>query len=116
MDRRVNEFPWIGSHIAWDEITDSIRFDWGQSSDADAASCLKSLSIGGFKMLCAFYGTSEHSLIFETSWIANNLDLAAVNTQQYFLFGYNNASVVLDTFAELSPGRTIWGWKADGIQ
>ncbi|MGZ0164805.1 MAG: hypothetical protein ACKVII_12860 [Planctomycetales bacterium] len=110
LDVRVNEVPWMGPHVAWHEIPGTVRFDWGQESDAATAEFVRALSIGHHSQLCAFYGTAYPVLSFDADWLFNNLDLAAANTQQYFLFGHDNGEVALTTFAELETGSTIWGW------
>jgi hypothetical protein len=112
LDQRVNEFSWMGKHVAWHEIADTTRFDWGQSTDATTANFVRTLSIGRFPELCAFYGTSHPVFVFDAAWLFDNLDLAAIGTHQYFLFGCNGGDPDLSTFAELETASTIWGWAA----
>jgi hypothetical protein len=110
LDVRVNEVPWMGPHVAWHEIADTVRFDWGQQSDAATADFVRTLSIGCCSQLCAFYGTAYPVLSFSADWLFDNLDLAAVGKHQYFLFGHANGEVDLATFAELETASTLWGW------
>ncbi len=112
MDRRLNEFPWIGYHIAWHEIQYTDRFEWGARSDEDAEAFLRSLTIGQFTRIAAFYGCRHPALLFQADWLFRNIDVAAANSQQYFLFGIHNSHIELGTFAELETGCTIWGWKS----
>jgi hypothetical protein len=112
LDQRVNELPWIGTHIAWHEIADTTRFDWGQATDAATANFVRTLSIGSRSELCAFYGTSHPVFAFDAAWLFDNLDLAAIGTHQYFLFGCNGGDPDLSTFAEIETASTIWGWTA----
>lgn len=110
LNQRVNAVPWMGTHVAWNELPNALRFDWGQQSDTATADFVRTLSIGHFSQLCAFHGTSYPVLSFNADWLFDNLDLAAVNTHQYFLFGHNNGEVDLTAFAELETASTIWGW------
>ena len=90
LDQRVNEVPWMGPHVAWHDIAGTTSFYWGQETDPATADFVRSLSIGRFTQLCAFYGTSHPVLAFYATWLFDNLDLAAVGAHQYFLFGCTN--------------------------
>lgn len=111
MDRRLHEFPWMGNHIAWHKIEYMDCFEWGARSDEDAEAFLRSLTIGRFTQIAAFYGCRHPALLFQRDWLFRNIDVAAANSQQYFLFGIRNLQIELGTFAELETGCTIWGWK-----
>ena len=102
----------MGTHVAWHEIAGTTRFDWGKETDAATADFVRTLSIGRYSKLCAFYGTSYPVFAFDATWLLDNLDLAAINTHQYFLFGCDSGNPVLSTFAELETASTIWGWIA----
>lgn len=110
LDKRVNEMPWAGAHVAWHIIPNTVRFNWGHESDSATADFVRSLSIGQSAQLCAFYGTAYPVLLFDAGWLFDNLDVAAINTQQYFLFGFENGVVNTECFAEIETGSTIWGW------
>lgn len=69
LDQRVNEVPWIGTHVAWHEIAGTTRFDWGQETDAATADFVRTLTIGCCTKLCAFYGTSYPVFAFDASWL-----------------------------------------------
>ena len=112
LNARINEFPWLGCHVAWHELPKTSKLHWGRSSDEDAARFVRGLSIGQFECLCTFYSGSDLVLKFETDWLVENLDLAAANKEQYFLFGCDDSGVHTQTFAELVTGRTIWGWTS----
>jgi len=112
LGQRVNELPWTGTHVAWHKTPGTVRFDWGQQSDTATADFVRTLSIGHFNQLCAFYGTSYPVFSFEADWLFDNLDLAAVGTHQYFLFGHINGDIDLSTFAEFETASTVWGWRA----
>ncbi len=112
LDQRVNEVPWMGPHVAWQDIAGTTRFDWGQETDSATADFVRTLSIGCFSELCGFYGTSYPVFAFDADWLFDNLELAAIGTHQYFLFGCNGGRPDLSTFAELETASAIWGWVA----
>ena len=102
------QFPWAGTHLAWDQIPGSVSLTVSSFSSAGVAGFMSRLAATQNRTVCALF--SRHlCLRFPSEWLLRNLDVAACNAEQFFAFASERESEAAHSVAEFELGCTIWG-------
>jgi hypothetical protein len=101
-------FPWAGPHLAWEQIPGSVRLECGSFSEGQLAGFVSRLAAVQNETVCILF-SRQCGLRVSSRWLLRHLDLAACNSQQFFVFSSAELPEAARSVAEFEPGCTIWG-------